>query len=119
MIGVSRRNAVCLSREILGADRQGARGSIQSIHMDVVAFVMHSDMPVGVGGLAVLLAAIRTLEPRLFAALVPKMRQHVALLAECTATPWAGVSLFVYLLLLYHVTRVRPWKRQTDRDRGQ
>lgn len=74
--------------------------------MDAAALVVHSDMPVGVRGLPVLLAAIRTLEPRLFPALVPKMRQHVALLAERAAAPRAGVSSIAQLVL-GRVARVR------------
>lgn len=62
--------------------------------MDVAALMMHPDVSVNVGGLSIFLSAVRTLEPRLFSALMPVMCQHVALLAEGAAALRTVVSLF-------------------------
>jgi len=69
--------------------------------LDVAAFVMHPDVPISVGGLSVFLSAVRTLEPRLFSALMPIMCQHVALLAEGATAPRTEVSLLIidYLVI--------------------
>lgn len=73
-------------------------------------------MPVGVGRLPVPLAAVGALKPRLLAALVPEMRQHVRLLAERAAALRAKIPLNVNQL------RLGPdpwsgrqlWKNQAD-----
>ena len=63
--------------------------------MNAVALMMHSDVPISVGGLSIFLSTIRTLEPWSFSALMPVMCQHVALLAERAVAPWTEVSLLM------------------------
>lgn len=75
-------------------------------------------MPVGVRRLSVPFTAVRTLEPRFLAALVPIMRQHVRLLAVRATAPRANVSLHHRFLSLRPGRRGMIWKRQTDHGSG-
>lgn len=78
--------------------------------------MIHPDVPVSVGWLSVFLSAVRTLEPRLFSALMPIMCQHVTLLAEGAIALRTEVTL---LLLDYSTTPTEYWKKKKNRSRSR
>lgn len=75
--------------------------------------MIYPDVPVSVGWFSVFLSAVRTLEPRLFSALMPIMCQHVTLLAEGAIALRTEVTL---LLLDYSTTPTKYWKKKKKKQ---
>lgn len=80
--------------------------------MDLLAPMNHPDVFISVTDLLVPLAAVRTLESRLFSALVPIMRRHAVLLAERAVAFRAHEFLMLVVLGFSLRILMRHWKKR-------